>query len=157
MDKYPMTVKGYASLKAEFEHLKKVERPEIIEAIAVARDHGDLSENAEYHSAREKQGFIEGRIAELEEKIGKAEVIDPAELSGTKVMFGATVVVFDEDTEEELKYQIVGQDESDIKSGKLSIGAPLSRALISKNVGDAFEVKTPKGAKSYEIVSVEFI
>jgi len=152
-----MTVKGFESLKAELEHLRKVERPEIIVAIAEARDHGDLSENAEYHSAREKQGFIEGRIAELEEKVSKAEVINPKDLSGDKVMFSATVLVFDEDTEEELKYQIVGQDESDIKLGLLSINAPLSRALIGKSVGDSFDVNTPKGTKSYEVISVEFI
>lgn len=156
MDKFPMTLRGFEALKHELEHLKKVERPAIITAIAEARDHGDLSENAEYHSAREKQGFIEGRIAELEEKVSKADVIDPSKLEGKKIMFGATIIVFDEDTEEELKYQIVGQDESDIKKGLLSVNAPLARALIGRSEGDEFEVSTPKGAKSYEIVAVEY-
>jgi transcription elongation factor GreA len=121
-----------------------------------ARDHGDLSENAEYHSARERQSFIEGRVAELEDKIARAEVIDVSKLSGAQVTFGATVTIADEDTEEELTYQIVGQDEADIKEGRLSIGAPLARALIGKSVGDSAEVTTPGGAKSYEIVSVRF-
>jgi transcription elongation factor GreA len=128
----------------------------VIRAIAEARDHGDLSENAEYHSARERQSFIEGRVAELEDKIARAEVIDVSKLSGAQVTFGATVTIADEDTEEELTYQIVGQDEADIKEGRLSIGAPLARALIGKSVGDSAEVTTPGGAKSYEIVSVRF-
>ncbi len=151
-----MTMEGFLRLEAELKHLKTTERPAVIRAIAEARDHGDLSENAEYHSARERQSFIEGRVAELEDKIARAEVIDVSKLSGAQVTFGATVTIADEDTEEELTYQIVGQDEADIKEGRLSIGAPLARALIGKSVGDSAEVTTPGGAKSYEIVSVRF-
>jgi transcription elongation factor GreA len=156
MNKIPMTMEGFLRLEAELKHLKTTERPAVIRAIAEARDHGDLSENAEYHSARERQSFIEGRVAELEDKIARAEVIDVSKLSGAQVTFGATVTIADEDTEEELTYQIVGQDEADIKEGRLSIGAPLARALIGKSVGDSAEVTTPGGAKSYEIVSVRF-
>jgi transcription elongation factor GreA len=156
MNKIPMTMEGFLRLEAELKHLKITERPAVIRAIAEARDHGDLSENAEYHSARERQSFIEGRVAELEDKIARAEVIDVSKLSGAQVTFGATVTIADEDTEEELTYQIVGQDEADIKEGRLSIGAPLARALIGKSVGDSAEVTTPGGAKSYEIVSVRF-
>jgi transcription elongation factor GreA len=151
-----MTMEGFLRLEAELKHLKTNERPAVIRAIAEARDHGDLSENAEYHSARERQSFIEGRVAELEDKIARAEVIDVTKLSGEQVTFGATVTIADEDTDEELTYQIVGQDEADIKEGRLSIGAPLARALIGKSVGDSAEVATPGGAKSYEIVSVRF-
>ena len=151
-----MTMEGFLRLEAELKHLKTTERPAVIRAIAEARDHGDLSENAEYHSARERQSFIEGRVAELEDKIARAEVIDVSKLSGAQVTFGATVTIADEDTEEELTYQIVGQDEADIKEGRLSIGAPLARALIGKSVGDSAEVTTPGGAKSYEIVNVRF-
>ena len=151
-----MTMEGFLRLEAELKHLKTNERPAVIRAIAEARDHGDLSENAEYHSARERQSFIEGRVAELEDKIARAEVIDVSKLSGEQVTFGATVTIADEDTDEELTYQIVGQDEADIKEGRLSIGAPLARALIGKSVGDSAEVTTPGGAKSYEIVSVRF-
>ena len=156
MNKIPMTMEGFLRLEAELKHLKTNERPAVIRAIAEARDHGDLSENAEYHSARERQSFIEGRVAELEDKIARAEVIDVSKLSGEQVTFGATVTIADEDTDEELTYQIVGQDEADIKEGRLSIGAPLARALIGKSVGDSAEVATPGGAKSYEIVSVRF-
>jgi transcription elongation factor GreA len=156
MNKIPMTMEGFLRLEAELQLLKTTERPAVIRAIAEARDHGDLSENAEYHSARERQSFIEGRVAELEDKIARAEVIDVSKLSGAQVTFGATVTIADEDTEEELTYQIVGQDEADIKEGRLSIGAPLARALIGKSVGDSAEVTTPGGAKSYEIVSVRF-
>jgi transcription elongation factor GreA len=156
MNKIPMTMEGFLRLEAELKHLKSTERPAVIRAIAEARDHGDLSENAEYHSARERQSFIEGRVAELEDKIARAEVIDVSRLSGRQVTFGATVTIADEDTEEELTYQIVGQDEADIKEGRLSIVAPLARALIGKSVGDSAEVATPGGAKSYEIVSVRF-
>ena len=156
MEKIPMTAAGYTALETELKHCQQVERPRIIQQITDARTHGDLSENAEYHSARERQSFIEGRVAELEDKIARAEVIDVSKLSGAQVTFGATVTIADEDTEEELTYQIVGQDEADIKEGRLSIGAPLARALIGKSVGDSAEVTTPGGAKSYEIVSVRF-
>lgn len=149
-------MEGFLRLEAELKHLKSTERPAVIRAIAEARDHGDLSENAEYHSARERQSFIEGRVAELEDKIARAEVIDVSKLSGEQVTFGATVTIADEDTDEKLTYQIVGQDEADIKEGRLSIGAPLARALIGKSVGNSAEVTTPGGAKSYEIVSVRF-
>ena len=151
-----MTMDGFLRLEAELKHLKSIERPAVIRAIAEARDHGDLSENAEYHAARERQSFIEGRVAELEDKIARAEVIDVKKLSGKQVTFGATVTIADEDTDEELTYQIVGQDEADIAEGRLSIGAPLARALIGKSVGDSAEVMTPGGAKSYEIVRVRF-
>jgi transcription elongation factor GreA len=156
MDKVPMTAGGYHRLEQELKQLKTVERPAVIKAIAEAREHGDLSENAEYHAARERQSFIEGRILELEDKLGRAEVIDPARLSGETVKFGATITLYDEDTEEETTYQLVGQDESDISRGLLSINAPLARALIGKMVGDTVEVPAPKGAKSYEIVKLFF-
>ena len=156
MNKIPMTMEGFLQLESELKHLKSVERPAVIRAIAEARDHGDLSENAEYHAARERQSFIEGRVAELEDKIARAEVIDVSKLSGKQVMFGATITIADEDTDEKLTYQIVGQDEADIKSGRLSIGAPLARALIGKSVGDSVEVMTPGGTKSYEIVRIRF-
>lgn len=156
MDKFPITKQGFTQLEAELKNLKSVERPAIIEAIAEARAHGDLSENAEYHSAREKQSFIEGRIMELEGRMSHAEVIDPTELSGPRVMFGATVDLVDEDTDEEVTYQIVGEYESDVDNGKLSNTAPLSRALIGKSVGDSVEVRTPKGEKAYEILDVKY-
>jgi transcription elongation factor GreA len=154
MEKIPMTVAGYNRLQEELRHLKAVERPAVIKAIAEAREHGDLSENAEYHAARERQSFIEGRVLELEDRISRAEVIDVARLSGSAVKFGATVTVSDEDTDEESTFQIVGQDESDIKNGLLSITSPLARALIGKTVGDNVEVSTPGGSKSYEVVTV---
>jgi transcription elongation factor GreA len=156
MDKIPMTLEGFSKLDAELKRLKTVERPEIIKQIAAARGHGDLSENAEYHAAREKQGFIEGRLAELEDKLRRAEVIDTSNLTGRDVKFGAKVRLADEDTDEKITYQIVGEDEADIKSGKLSITAPLARALIGKRAGDSVEVVTPAGSKSYEILSVRF-
>lgn len=156
MEKVPMTAGGYNRLQEELKHLKAVERPAVIKAIAEAREHGDLSENAEYHAARERQSFIEGRVMELEDKISRAEVIDVSRLSGEVIKFGATVTLADEDTDEEITYQIVGQDESDIKQGLLSIGSPLARALIGKHVGDSVEVSTPGGSKSYEIVTVAF-
>src|SRR5262249_44805788 len=156
MQKIPMTADGYARLEEELRHLKAVERPAVIRAIAEAREHGDLSENAEYHAARERQSFIEGRLAELEDKISRAEVIDVSKLSGHHVMFGATVTLVDEDTDEKAAYQIVGQDESDIKTKRLSITSPLARALIGKQVGESVEVSTPGGSKSYEIVKVQF-
>lgn len=151
-----MTAAGYAALEAELKDRQQNERPRIIQAIAEARSHGDLSENAEYHAAKEAQSHNEGRIAELEDNISRADVIDVSKLSGDSVKFGATVTLIDEDTEEEKKYQIVGQSEADIKSGKLSISAPLARALIGKTIGDTVEVNTPGGGKSYEIVSVAF-
>ncbi len=156
MEKVPMTEAGYNRLQEELRHLKTVERPAVIKAIAEAREHGDLSENAEYHAARERQSFIEGRIQELDDKLSRAEVIDVAKLSGDAIKFGATVRVADEDTDEELAYQIVGQDESDIKNGRLSITSPLARALIGKHVGESVEVTTPNGSKSYEVLTVEF-
>jgi transcription elongation factor GreA len=151
-----MTADGYARLEEELRHLKTVERPAIIRAIAEARDHGDLSENAEYHAARERQSFIEGRVGELEDKIARAEVIDPSKLSGKDVKFGATVTLVDEDTDEKASYQIVGPDESDIAAKRLSVSSPLARALIGKTVGDSVEVTTPSGSKSYEVVKVQY-
>lgn len=155
MEKIPLTQVGYAALSDELKELKSVERPAIIKAIAEAREHGDLSENAEYHSAREKQGFIEGRIKELEAIVGRADVIDPATLSGS-IKFGATVKLVDEDTDEEKTYQIVGEPEADIETGKLNIKSPLARALIGKEEGDSIEVRTPGGEKAYEVLSVAF-
>ncbi len=155
-DKIPMTKSGYERLEEELKKLKNVERHAIVKAIAEAREHGDLSENAEYTAAREKQSFIEGRIMELEAKVSRADVIDVASLSGTTVMFGASVTLIDDDTEEEITYQIVGEDESDVKKGLLSITSPLARALINKTVGDMIEVTTPKGVKGYEVIKVIF-
>lgn len=155
MEKIPLTRAGYDKLDAELKQLKSVERPTIIKAIAEAREHGDLSENAEYHSAKEKQSFIEGRIKELEGVISLADVIDPAKLSGT-VKFGATVELVDEDTDEERTFQIVGEYEADIEAGKLNIKSPLARALIGKDVGDSVEVRTPGGEKSYEILQISY-
>jgi transcription elongation factor GreA len=154
--KIPMTSDGYQRLEEELRHLKLNERPAIIRAIAEAREHGDLSENAEYHAARERQSFIEGRVAELEDKIARAEVIDVSKLSGKQVMFGATITVVDEDTDEKNSYQIVGPDEADVKAKRLSITSPLARAVIGKKVGDSVEVTTPNGSKSYEILKVAF-
>ncbi len=154
MTKIPMTADGLQRLEEELRHLKHTERPAVIRAISEARDHGDLSENAEYHAARERQSFIEGRVAELEDKISRAEVIDPSKLTGKQVTFGATVTVVDEDTDEKSSYQIVGPDEADVKSKRLSITSPLARALIGKKVGDEVEVTTPGGSKSYEIVKI---
>ncbi len=151
-----MTARGFSRLQEELKTLKSVERPAVIKAIAEAREHGDLSENAEYHAARERQSFIEGRVMELEDKISRAEVIDVSKLSGSTVKFGATVTLADEDTDEEVTYQIVGQDESDIKAGFISIISPLARALIGKQVGDTVEVTTPGGSKSYEIIDIAF-
>lgn len=151
-----MTPRGFKALDGELKQLKVVERPAIITAIAEAREHGDLSENAEYHSAKEKQSFIEGRIKELEGMIGLAQVIDPATLSGA-VKFGATVTLVDEDTEEEKTYQIVGEQEADIHNGLLNIGSPLARALIGKEEGDSVEVRTPGGTRDYEVLTVKYI
>jgi transcription elongation factor GreA len=157
MDKIPMTAGGYAALEAELKRRQQEERPRIIQAIAEARSHGDLSENAEYHAAKENQSLNEGRIAELEDKLSRAEVIDVSKLSGDTVKFGATVTLIDEDTEEEKRYQIVGESEADVKSGKVSITSPIARALISKKVGDSVEVNTPGGGKSYEILKIAFV
>ena len=157
MEKVPMTVAGYQVLDDELKRLKSVERPSVIAAISEARAHGDLSENAEYHAAKERQGWIEGQIAEIEDKISRAQVIDVSKLSGNKVKFGATVTVIDEDTEEEGRYQVVGDHEADVKSGKISLSSPLSRAMIGKEVGDVVEVQTPGGVKAYEILKVEWI
>ncbi len=156
MEKFPLTRPGYESLQEELRHLKQIERPEVIKAIEEARKHGDLSENAEYHAAREKQGFIEGRIKELEFKIGRAEIIDVSKLSGDTVKFGATVKIVDEDTDEEKTFQVVGEEESDITKGKLSVASPLAKALIGKKKGDSVEVKAPKGSKYYEILTIKF-
>ena len=156
MDKVPMTQDGLRTLEDELRELKGVERPAVIKAIAEARTHGDLSENAEYTAARERQGFIEGRISELEDIIARADVIDVSKLDGKVIKFGATVKLADEDTEEQVRYQIVGPYEADLTKGRISVTAPLGRALIGKTVGDSVEVQTPKGGKSYEIVSVRF-
>ena len=156
MQRIPMTAEGHAALDAELKNLKTVERPNIITAIAEAREHGDLSENAEYHAAKEKQSFIEGRVAELEDKLARADVIDTSKLTGTTVRFGATVTIMDEETEEDSSYKIVGEDEADVASGKVSITSPIARALIGKDIEDVVEVSAPGGAKSYEIMNVEF-
>lgn len=152
----PMTSEGLTTLEDELRHLRNTARPEVIRAIAQAREHGDLSENAEYHAARDRQSFIEGRVSELEDKISRAEVIDVSKLSGKIVKFGAKVSLIDEDTEKKLIYQIVGQDEADVKRGRIAITSPLARALIGKTVGDSVEVNTPKGEKAYEITRVRF-
>lgn len=156
MDQIPVTKRGFEKLSKELEHLKKVARPEVIESIAAAREHGDLKENAEYHAAREQQSFIEGRIKELEAVTGRAQIIDPSTLNGKAVKFGATVTIVDEETDEETTYQIVGDYESDMENGKLSISAPVARALIGKEEGDSVPVKTPKGKRDYEILTVAY-
>jgi transcription elongation factor GreA len=156
MDKIPMTRAGFDALDEELKVLKSVERPAVIRAIAEAREHGDLSENAEYHAAREKQSFIEGRIKELEAMLSLAEVIDPTKLSGA-IKFGATVTLSDDDSGEEKTYQIVGEPEADLERGRLNIRSPLARALIGKEEGDSVEVRTPGGTRSYEVVSIRFV
>ncbi len=157
MERLPMTAGGYKALEDELDQLKNVERPAIIAAIAEARAHGDLSENAEYHAAKERQSFIEGRVMELEDMIGRAEVIDVSKLSGSMVKFGATVTLEDEDSGEKRKFQIVGDNESDAKSGRISISSPIARALIGKEEGDTVEVAAPGGAHSYEILKVQWL
>jgi transcription elongation factor GreA len=157
MERIPMTADGYKSLEAEVNELKSVERPAIIKAIAEARAHGDLSENAEYHAAKERQAFIEGRVIELEDMIGRADVIDVSRLSGTSVKFGATVTMVDEDSDQKRKFQIVGDHEANATKGRISISSPIARALIGKSKGDTVEVAAPGGARSYEILKVEFI
>jgi len=156
MNKIPMTADGYNRLQEELKRLKTVDRPAIIRAIAEARDHGDLAENAEYHSARDRQSFIEGRLAEIEDKIVRAEIIDVSKLSGSVIKFGARVTLADEETDEEQTFQIVGEDEADISRGRLSVTSPLARALIGKKKGASVEVMTPGGAKAYEITKVEW-
>lgn len=155
MEKIPMTRAGFDQLDAELRQLKSEERPAVIRAIAEAREHGDLSENAEYHAAREKQSFVEGRIKELEGLLGRAEVIDTSKLSGA-IKFGAKIVILDEDTEEEHKYQIVGEAEADLERGLLNIRSPLARALIGKDEGDSVEVRTPGGQRNYEVLSIRY-
>ena len=156
MDKVPLTQKGFSALEVELKHRQQVERPRIIQAISEARALGDLSENAEYHAAKEAQSHNEGRILELESLISRAEIIDVSKLSGDRVKFGATVKLLDEDTEEEKTYQIVGEPEADVRSGRVSVTSPIARALIGKAVGETVEVTTPGGGKSYEIVGVQF-
>jgi len=157
MSKVPMTAAGFNRLQDELRRLKSTDRPAVIRALSEAREHGDLSENAEYHAARERQSFIEGRLAELEDKIARAEVIDVSKLSGKQVKFGATVTLADEETDEKTVYQIVGEDEADVGKGRLSVTSPLARALIGKGVGESVEVSTPRGgARSYEVVKVAF-
>ncbi|MGE0627710.1 MAG: transcription elongation factor GreA [Hyphomicrobiaceae bacterium] len=156
MERVPMTIEGFKQLEAELHRLKSEERPRIIQAISEARSHGDLSENAEYHAAKEQQGLNEARVAELEDKLSRAEVIDPALQAGSTVKFGATVMLEDEDTGDKVKYKIVGETESNVRDGKISIGSPIARALIGKSKGDSVEVVTPKGARSYEILQIEW-
>ena len=151
-----MTTEGHVALQEELRNLKSVERPNIVKAIAAAREHGDLSENAEYHAARERQSFIEGRIGELEDAAKRAEVIDTSKLKGKTVRFGATVKVIDEETDEEITYQLVGELEADIKQGQISIGSPLGRALIGREAGDNAEVTTPNGVRYFEVIGVRF-
>jgi transcription elongation factor GreA len=157
MEKVPMTGEGYTVLDEELKRLKTRERPSVIAAISEARQHGDLSENAEYHAAKERQGWIEGRIAEIEDKIARAQIIDVSKLSGSQVKFGATVSLVDEDTDEATRYQIVGEHEADVRSGKISVSSPLARAMIGKEKGDVFEVNTPGGVKAYEIMKVDWV
>jgi transcription elongation factor GreA len=156
MEKVPMTAEGFAALDQELKRLKTEERPAIIQAISEARSHGDLSENAEYHAAKERQSFIEGRVAELEDKIARAQIIDVARLSGKNVKFGATVKLQDEDSGEKRTYKIVGEDEADVRAGKVSITSPVARALIGKEKGDIVEVSAPGGVKAFEILKVEW-
>jgi transcription elongation factor GreA len=158
MNKVPMTVAGAKALQEELQRLKSVERPRIIKAIAEARAHGDLSENAEYHAAKEEQGFIEGRIAEIDSKLASAQVIDPTALKEEgRVVFGTTLKLYDENADAEVSYQIVGDDEADIEAGKISINSPIARGLIGKEEGDEVEVKVPDGVRRYEILSVQYI
>ena len=156
MNKEPMTAAGYVRIEEELKRLKREERPDIIRAIATAREHGDLSENAEYHAAKERQAIVEGRVTELEDKLSRAEIIDVSKLSGDDIKFGAHVTLADDDTDEESTYQIVGSEESDIRNGLLSITSPLARALIGRTPGDSVDVTTPKGQHGYEVVSVEY-
>jgi transcription elongation factor GreA len=156
MEKVPMTIEGYKTLEEELHRLKSVERPRIIQQISDAREHGDLSENAEYHAAKEAQGMNEAKVAELEDKVSRAEVIDVSKLSGDTVKFGATVTLEDEDSGEKVEYKIVGDAEANVRDGKVSISSPIARALIGKSKGDSAEVTTPKGSRSYEILKLEY-
>jgi transcription elongation factor GreA len=156
MERIPMTAEGHAALQAELKVLKSVERPSIIAAISEARSHGDLSENAEYHAAKEKQSFIEGRISELDDKLARADIIDISKLGGKKIRFGATVTIVDVDSEEKFTYKIVGEDEANVKEGKISITSPLARAMIGKEEGDEAEVAAPSGARAYEVSKVVY-
>lgn len=156
MEKVPMTVDGFQKLEAELHRLKVEERPRIIQQIADAREHGDLAENAEYHAAKEAQGLNEAKVAELEDKLGRAEVIDTSKLSGSTVKFGATVTLEDEDSGDKVKYMIVGEHEANVREGKISIASPIARALIGKGKGDSAEVTTPRGSRSYEILKIEY-
>ena len=156
MERIPMTAEGHAALQAELKVLKSVERPSIIAAISEARSHGDLSENAEYHAAKEKQSFIEGRISELDDKLARADIIDISKLGGKKIRFGATVTIVDVDSEEKFTYKIVGEDEANVKEGKISVTSPLARAMIGKEEGDEAEVSAPSGAGAYEIAKVVY-
>jgi len=158
MTKYPMTIQGADALREELDHLKSVKRPEIVNAIAEAREHGDLKENAEYHAAREQQGFCEGRIQDIEGKLGNAQIIDITKIPNNgKVIFGVTVKLLNIDTEEEVTYQIVGDDEADIKNNRISVNSPIARGLIGKEVDSEIEIKTPGGVVEYEIISVDHI
>ncbi len=157
MSRFPMTDRGFIQLENELRRLRNEERPAISRELEVARAHGDLSENAEYHAAKERQGFVEARVAELEDKVSRAQVIDATKLSGGTVKFGATVTLIDDDTEAEVYFQIVGEDEADVKAKRLSIGSPLARALIGKEVGDEVEVTTPGGHKLYELIKIQFV
>jgi transcription elongation factor GreA len=156
MEKVPMTVEGFKKLEADLHRLKVEERPRIIQQIADAREHGDLAENAEYHAAKEAQGLNEAKVAELEDKLGRAEVIDTSKLSGSTVKFGATVTLEDEDSGDKVKYMIVGEHEANVREGKISIASPIARALIGKVKGDSAEVTTPRGSRSYQILKIEY-
>ena len=156
MEKVPMTIEGFKKLEAELHRLKVEERPRIIQQISEARDHGDLSENAEYHAAKEAQGLNEAKVAEIEDKIGRADVIDTSKLSGSTVKFGATVSLEDEDSGDKVKYKIVGEHEANVREGMISINSPIARALIGKSKGDSAEVTTPRGTRSYEILKIEY-
>jgi transcription elongation factor GreA len=156
MEKVPMTIEGYRKLETELHRLKTEERPRIIQQISEARDHGDLSENAEYHAAKDAQGLNEARVADIEDKVARAEIIDTSKLSGTSVKFGATVTLEDEESGDKVKYKIVGEDEANLRDGKISISSPIARALIGKSKGESAEVTTPRGARSYEVLKVEF-
>lgn len=156
VEKNPITPGGAQKLRDELQHRKSVERPAITAMIAEARAHGDLSENAEYHAAKERQGFNEGRIKEIEDKLSRAEIIDPAKLAGDKIAFGATVKLFNTDTEEEVTYQILGADEADINAGSVSITSPIARSLLGKEAGDEVKIRTPAGERVYEVLEVEF-
>ena len=156
MERIPMTAEGYERLETELKRLKTVERPDVIKSISAAREHGDLAENAEYHAARERQSFIEGRVRELEDKLSRAEIIDVSKLSGKEIKFGATVTLADEETDEKKTYQLVGADEADVNNGRLSITSPVARALIGRGIGELVHVETPSGGRSYEVIKINY-